>query len=85
MSQHPEYLTYRGDRSGNDRWTDMSLAAHIERDNQRGEFQRRLQVIEITALSEDNQLNYRMFQRRLEGARKEQALGLNLMSQVFGT
>ena len=80
MSQHPEYLTYRGDRSGNDRWTDMSLAAHIERDNQRGEFQRRLQAIEITALSEDNQLNYRMFQRRLEGARKEQALGLNLMS-----
>ena len=80
LAQHPESMTYRGDHSANDRWTDESLSAHFERDAQRGEFLLRLGAIDLGQLSPDDQLNHRMLTRRLTEARRSQELGLHLMT-----
>ncbi len=80
MEQHPESRTYRGDHSANDRWTDMSLSAHFERDAQRGEFLDRLAAIDASALNADDQLNHQMLTRRLSEARRSHELGLHLMT-----
>ena len=80
MQQHPETRTSRGDHAANDRWTDMSLSAHFERDARRGEFLDRLAAIETDALSSDDRLSHRMLTRRLSEARRSHELGLHLMS-----
>ncbi|MDA8752596.1 DUF885 domain-containing protein [Halieaceae bacterium] len=80
LEQSPELRTGRGDHSANDRWTDMSLSAFIERDAQRGDFLQRLDAIDTAALSADDRLNQRMLKRRLLEARESHALGLHLMS-----
>ncbi|QIB64426.1 DUF885 domain-containing protein [Kineobactrum salinum] len=79
LDQHPEARTRLGDSSGNDRWNDMSLAAHFERDARRGEFLQRLQAIDVSALNEQDQLSHAMLLRRLENARRRDELGLHLM------
>jgi len=80
LSQHPESMTYRGDHSANDRWTDQSLSAHFERDARRGEFLDQLAAIDVQALSADDQLNHRMLTRRLAESRRSHELGLHLMT-----
>ena len=80
MQQHPEIRTNRGDHSANDRWTDMSLSAHFERDARRGEFLDRLAALDTGVLSAAARLNHRMLTRRLSEARRSHELGLHLMS-----
>lgn len=79
LQQSPETLTYRGERSGNDRWTDRSLEAMEQRYRQRGEFLQRLEAIDPETLSADDQLNQRMLARSLRSDRKAYELGLPLM------
>lgn len=80
MQQFPDEGTALGDRSANNRWPDMSLAAHIERDADRGRFLQQLAAFDVAALTADNQLNHRMLSRRLNNARQRHTLGLELMT-----
>ena len=79
LQQHPQLRTQLGDSSANDRWEDMSLAAHIARDARRSEFLAQLAAIDVAALSDQDQLSHAMLLQRLQGERAAQALGLHLM------
>ncbi|MDO8860862.1 DUF885 domain-containing protein [Haliea sp. E1-2-M8] len=79
LQQNPELRTHLGERSGNDRWGDMSLAAHVERDARRGEFLTELAAIDARELSEQDQLSHAMLVGRLQGEREAHKLGLHLM------
>ncbi|MEQ8802973.1 MAG: DUF885 family protein, partial [Haliea sp.] len=79
LQQYPQLRTQLGDSSANDRWEDMSLAAHIARDARRSEFLAQLAAIDVAALSDQEQLSHAMLLQRLQGERAAQALGLHLM------
>ncbi len=79
LDQSPELRTHLGERSGNDRWGDMSLAALVARDARRLDFLADLAAIEVDALPEQDQLSHAMLVRRLAGEREAHALGLHLM------
>ncbi len=79
LEQSPQLRTYLGDTGANDRWDDMSLAAHAQRDAQRADFLTRLEAVDIDALNEQQQLSHAMLLRRLRSERSEYALGLYLM------
>lgn len=79
LQQNPELRTHLGERSGNDRWQDMSLAAHVERDARRRDFLTELAAIDPATLSEQDQLSHAMLVRRLQGQREAHRLGLHLM------
>jgi prolyl oligopeptidase len=79
LEQSPQLRTHLGDSSANDRWGDMSLAAHAARDMRRAEFLGRLEAIDADALGEQERLSHAMLLRRLQSARSEYRLGLHLM------
>lgn len=79
LEQSPELRTHLGERSGNDSWGDMSLAAHIERDARRRDFLQDLAGLKVDALDEQDQLSHAMLVRKLEGEREAYRLGLHLM------
>lgn len=79
LEQDPQLRTRLGDSSDNDRWQDMSLGAHVARDARRADFLAQLAAIDVTALSEQDQLSHGMLLQRLQGEREAQALGLHLM------
>jgi len=79
LQQSPEFRTHLGERSGNDSWGDMSLAAHIERDARRRDFLQDLAGLKVDALAEQDQLSHAMLVRKLEGEREAHRLGLHLM------
>ncbi len=66
MQSHPEHATYEGDQRYNDQLTDLSAAAEAARTEQYQAFRRELDGIDRTSLSEDDQLNYDMFQLLLD-------------------
>ena len=80
LAQKPEKRSKMGDHSATDRWGDMSLAAHYERDARRGQFLSELGAIDVTRLGATDQLNHAMLVRRLESKRKRHELGLHLMT-----
>ena len=79
LQQSPELRTHLGERSGNDSWGDMSVAAHVARDARRRDFLQDLAAIEVDALAEQDQLSHAMLVRTLEGEREAYGLGLHLM------
>ena len=79
LENHPRQATFRGDRSGNDRWPDMSLQAIEQRYQQRGEFLQQLEKIDSNDLSDESRLNKRLLQRTLESKRKRYELGMVFM------
>jgi prolyl oligopeptidase len=79
LEQSPQLRTYLGDTGANDRWGDMSLAAHAQRDAQRADFLMQLEAVDVDALNEQQQLSHAMLLRRLRSERSEYALGLYLM------
>jgi uncharacterized protein (DUF885 family) len=72
LANYPEFASSLGERRFNDQWTDLSLEAIDTRNEQQRLFMRRLLVIDSTALSDADQINYDLFRRdmqnRIEGA-----------------
>jgi len=80
LDEKPQFRDQLGDHNAANRWNDMSLAAHYERDARRGEFLAQLAKIDVSALSPDHQLNHTMLVSRLEKKRRRHELGLHLMT-----
>jgi uncharacterized protein (DUF885 family) len=69
MREYPTFASSLGDRRYNDRWTDLSLAAHERRYKHQIEVLERLKAIDRAALTPADQLNYDLFEKDLrEGA-----------------
>ncbi|MDH4108213.1 MAG: DUF885 domain-containing protein [Gammaproteobacteria bacterium] len=68
MAEYPVNASRLGDRRYDDRWTDLSLAAFERRHSERREFLRRLQAIDSSGLSAEDQLNYDLFRRELQNS-----------------
>ncbi len=79
LENYPEMRLGYGDRSGNALWTDMSLAAHTQRQETLDKFGQQLLVIEPASLSPATRLNRRMLLRDLDDERASYAQGLHLM------
>ena len=79
LEQSPQLRTNLGDPAANDRWEDMSLAGHAQRDARRADFLAQLQALEVAALDDQARLSHAMLLRRLQNERSEYALGLYLM------
>ena len=65
MREYPTFASSLGDRRYNDRWTDLSLAAHDRRHQHRIEVLERLKRIDRAALSPADRLNYDLFEKDL--------------------
>lgn len=85
MQSQPEFATYEGDHRFNTRLTDMSETAEAERTRQTQVFRNQLAEISTAGLSDQDRLNYEMFQllldESLEGDRfKLHQMPLNQMT-----
>jgi prolyl oligopeptidase len=68
LNESPVFASQLGDRRKNDQWSDLSLAAIERRHEDEREFLRRLQAIDSSQLSADDQLNYDLFRRELQNS-----------------
>jgi prolyl oligopeptidase len=66
LAQYPTFASSLGDHRYNDRWTDRSIDAIEERQQQLRAFLRRVYAIDRAALAEEEQLNYELFRRELQ-------------------
>ncbi|HET6278393.1 MAG TPA: DUF885 domain-containing protein [Candidatus Polarisedimenticolia bacterium] len=66
LAEFPTYATVVGDSRYNDRWPDMSLAAHSRRDAHAVDMLARVRAIDRDALPAPERLNYDLFRRDLE-------------------
>ena len=66
VAQYPLLASRLGDRRYNDRWTDLSIEAFEQRNEVRRDFLRRLRIIDSSALSAKDQLNYDLMRRQLQ-------------------
>jgi len=66
LAENPMFASQLGDRSYNDRWSDDSLEAIAQRQEDTRAFLQRLYAIDRSALSEADQLNYELFRRSLQ-------------------
>lgn len=66
LQENPVLASRLGDRSNNDKWTDLSLEAIERRQEQQREFLRRLRAIDSSQLSDPDKLNYDLFRRDLQ-------------------
>ncbi len=80
LQESPERRTYRGERSGNDKWDDRSMQSIERRHNERGAFLARLEALDPSALTPADRLNHRMLTATLENDRQAHELGLDLMT-----
>ena len=80
LQAYPERRLEYGDRSGNRDWTAMSPEAFEERNEQQGQFKRRLETLEPVTLSAPARLNRQMLLRDLTDARDNYQEGLHLMA-----
>jgi len=64
----PEFATYLGDKRYNARWNDRSLEAIERRHRHRVRVLKRLNDIDMAALSPADRINYRLFQRKYRTA-----------------
>jgi prolyl oligopeptidase len=68
LAQYPTFASSLGDHRYNDRWTDRSIDAIEERQQQVRDFLRRVYAIDRGALAGEEQLNYELFRRELQDA-----------------
>ena len=68
LANAPTYASYLGDRRYNDRWEDLSIDAIEAQQQQTREYLRRTYTIDVTALDDDDRLNYEIFRRTLQDA-----------------
>jgi prolyl oligopeptidase len=80
LEQYPERRLEYGDRSGNDRWTDMSLQAFQSRYEDERQFVQRLEQIEPATVGADAQVNRAMLLRQLRDNLTEYEDGLYLIA-----
>ena len=80
LEQSPESRTERGDHSANDRWDNWGLDGLASSYRVQGEFLKRLETIDASKLSADDELNYQMFGRMLRQNRQSYELGLDYMT-----
>lgn len=66
LREDPVRASNLGDRRYNDQWQDQSLAAVERRQGEQRQLLRRLRLIDSSALSESDQINYELFRRSLE-------------------
>lgn len=66
LREQPTFASYQGDSRYNDRWPDLTLAAHDRRQEHKLAVLRQLETIDITKLSAADKLNYRLFRHQLE-------------------
>ena len=66
VAEYPLLASRLGDRRYNERWTDLSIEAFEQRHEVRRDFLRRLRVIDSSALSTGDQLNYDLMRRQLQ-------------------
>ena len=66
VAQYPLLASRLGDRRYNERWTDLSIEAFEQRHEVRRDFLRRLRIIDSSALSAKDQLNYDLMRRQLQ-------------------
>jgi uncharacterized protein (DUF885 family) len=79
LARSPETASYQGDRSGDDRWDDVSLAAQSADLAHARDALRRLEWLDRAALGESARLNYDLFGRQL----RETIRGFELQTYLF--
>ena len=77
LAENPMFASQLGDRRYNDRWSDMSLEAIAQRQQQQRVFMRRLLAIDPATLRAAEQLNYDLF-RRADAVKQLQMLNEQL-------
>ncbi len=66
LREFPTFASHLGDKRYNDRWPDLSLAAHERRHRHQREVLERIKGIDRARLSPADQLNYDLFRKDLE-------------------
>lgn len=66
LREQPTFASYQGDSRYNDRWPDLTLAAHERRQEHKLALLKQLEAIEVTKLNAADRLNYRLFRNQLE-------------------
>src|SRR5437899_5760366 len=66
MQQRPDDASEQGDRRWNDRWPDKSLEAYARRNQHHQDVLDNLAKIGRKSLSPVDQLNYELFQKRMQ-------------------
>ena len=66
LAEYPMFASQLGDHRYDDRWSDNSLEAIAQRQEDTRAFLQRLYAIDRSALSEADQLNYELFRRSLQ-------------------
>jgi uncharacterized protein (DUF885 family) len=79
LERSPEFASNQGDRSGDDRWDDVSLAARAAELDHAREAYKRLEQIDRAALSAPAQLNYDLYAQQLRDALR----GFELQTFLF--
>ncbi len=71
LDENPVWASMLGDRRGNKRWNDDSLQAIERRVQEREVYLQRLEAIDSSALSDQDQLNYALFGREIRSEIEE--------------
>mgnify|MGYP001829146998 CR=1 FL=1 len=79
LSENPVRASRLGDRRWNDRWPESGPEAVERRQGAERDFLRRLRLINSSALSETDRLNYDLFRRELESSVDGQQFNTHLM------
>jgi uncharacterized protein (DUF885 family) len=79
LARSPETASYQGDRSGDDRWDDVSLAAQASDLSHAREALAQLQRLKRAAMSPSAQLNYDLYAAQLRDAIR----GFELQTYLF--
>lgn len=66
LREAPTFASYLGDKRYNDRWPDLSLEAIQCRQDHQRDVLKRLEGMDVSALSASDKLNYRLFRRQIQ-------------------
>lgn len=75
LKRSPENASFQGDRSGDDRWDDVSLAAQADDNARDRDALARLKRLDRRAMSDGAQLNYDLYARQLRDSIRGFELG----------
>lgn len=80
MEENPVYASYMGDKSANQDWPDISDQAVRERQKKTREVLEKIKSVNPQKLTEENQLNYRLFLYNYERSVKSQKFDSHLLT-----